>query len=321
MKKFGLIKFSDGLAVKDVESKSLQVKTLKQKQQDMKEEDIEKKKIADSMGIDSDDIISVISIEDREGGSKLFNYDMEGAQKPLIVRLKNNKFKVLKEDENGEKKEMVGFEATPVSKQVASLLKDTNNNLFTTLKPGEVRAGKTNPNQNEYNIFQIKRAGESKDDDLNNLLFVSTSGRTDMNIIESRERGEFRFDKAPQSTVYPQNIYIENSNGVTKKKEITYSDQTIKFPDIEKRKELLEKLIEIEDMIQKIIDTSENIEEKKDMPTADISDELADSKNKLPDLYSTRSKILYELGMKEKDIIKAEEELEHMERPGFRSRV
>lgn len=184
----GLIKLSEALVVKDMKPGSLQVVPLEKKKEEVAKEEFEKQEIAKVIGVEPDDILSVISIEDREGGSKLFNYDMTNVQKPLIARLRNNRFKVLKEDADGKKTEMIGFEATPVSKQVASLLKDTRNNLFTELEPGEVRAGKTNPNQSEYNIFQIRRAGESRDDDLNNLLFVSTSGKTDMNIIESRDR-------------------------------------------------------------------------------------------------------------------------------------
>lgn len=183
----GLIKLSENLVVKDVKSSSLQVVSLEKKKEELTKEEVEKQEIARVIGVEPDEILSVISIEDREGGSKLFNHDMTNVQKPLIARLRNNNFKVLKEDENGKKTEMIGFDATPVSNQVASLLKDTRNNLFTKLQPGEIKAGKTNPNQSEYNIFQIKRAGESIDDDLNNLLFVSTSGRTDMNIIESRD--------------------------------------------------------------------------------------------------------------------------------------
>lgn len=318
----GLIKLSDSLVVKDMKPDSLQVVPLEKKKEELEKEDFEKQEIARVIGVEPDEILSVISIEDREGGSKLFNYDMTDVQKPLIARLRNNKFKVLKEDADGKKTEMIGFEATPVSKQVASLLKDTKNNLFTELQPGEVRAGKINPNQSEYNIFQIRRAGESRDDDLNNLLFVSTTGKTDMNVIESRERGEFRFARVPQSTIYPQNVYVENSNGVTKKKEITHTDNgSISFNDIERRKKLLEKLLEIDKTITEIEHESTE-PTRRDSNDPDISDVLADGKRRLPDLYSRRDEILKSLGMEERDMIKiTEEELGDDFRPGVRSRV
>lgn len=317
----GLIKLSDELVVKDMKPDSLQVVPLSKKKEEMEKQEIEKQEIAKVIGVEPDDILSVIRIEDREGGSKLFNHEMSNVQKPLIARLRNNNFKVLSEDESGNKTEMIGFDATPVSKQVASLLKDTRNNLFTELQAGEIKAGKTNPNQEDYNIFQIRRAGESIDDDSNNLLFVSTTGKTDMNVIESRERGEFRFAKVPQSSIYPQNIYLENNNGTTKKKEITHEESTINLTDIEKRKKLLEELLEIDSKITQV-ENSKSEPIKRDSNDLDISDALADDKRKLPDLYSRRAEILKNLGIEERDIIKAtEEELGDDFRPGVRSRV
>lgn len=297
----GLVKLSDSMVVKDVKANgSLQVVPLDKKKEEIKEEAIEKQEIANAIGVQPDEIFGVIRIEDRDGGSKLFNHDMTNVQKPLIVRLRNNNFKVLKDAGNGNITEMIGFDATPVSKQVASLLKDTRSDLFTNLKAGEVRAGKTNPNQNEYNIFQIRRAGESIDDDSNNLLFVSTSGKTDMNIIESRDRGEVRFSETPQSTIYPKNIYLESSSGTTKKKEIVHDEQNIDSRDIARRAVLLKKLLRVDDKIKKIDDTE-----------------------RLSELYSERTELLNELGMNEKDLIRAREEQEMDDwGPGFkRSRV
>lgn len=193
--------------------------------------------------------MSVIRIEDRDGGSKLFNYDMEDTDKPLIARLRNNKFVVLSEGENGELEKMIGYEATPVSKQVASLLKDTNSG-FTSIKPGDVKAGKTNPDQSKYDIYQIRRAGESMDDDLNNLLYVGCSGETDMNVIESKDNGEVRFAGARQSSIYPESIYLENSAGTQQKRQVTYEQEdTITFEDIEKRKDDLKKSLQAEQEI------------------------------------------------------------------------
>lgn len=291
----GGMDLSKKVVVKDIENKSLQVIPLEQKEEEIKEEEQEKQKIAEALGVEADDVLSVISIEDKQGGSKLFNQDMKAATKPLIVRLKNNKFKVLQEDKNGEKTEIIGFEATPVSKQVASLLKDTRNNLFTDLKPGEVKAGKTNPNQSDYNIFQIRRAGENKADDSNQLLFVGCCGETDMNIIESRENGQFRFDRVPNKAVYPKNIYIEDGNGVTKKKELTYEEPKIKYQDIRARRKLLDEVKQIERKIEKCNDRQEKL-----------------------DLYSKRADILKDLGIKESESTKTMKDIEDELLPGGR---
>ena len=241
---FGLINEDDINFVKDVQDEkangigSLQVVPLEKKREEKDHEEVQRQRVAQTIGVDSEEILSVIRIEDRDGGSKLFNYDMEDTDKPLIARLRNNKFVVLSEGENGELEKMIGYEATPVSKQVASLLKDTNSG-FTSIKPGDVKAGKTNPDQSKYDIYQIRRAGESMDDDLNNLLYVGCSGETDMNVIESKDNGEVRFAGARQSSIYPESIYLENSAGTQQKRQVTYEQEdTITFEDIEKRKDV-----------------------------------------------------------------------------------
>ena len=219
------------------------------KREEKDHEEVQRQRVAQTIGVDSEEILSVIRIEDRDGGSKLFNYDMEDTDKPLIARLRNNKFVVLSEGENGKLEKMIGYEATPVSKQVASLLKDTNSG-FTSIKPGDVKAGKTNPNQSKYDIYQIRRAGESMDDDLNNLLYVGCSGETDMNVIESKDNGEVRFAGARQSSIYPESIYLENSAGTQQKRHVTYEQEdTITLEDIAKRNDDLKKSLQAEQEI------------------------------------------------------------------------
>lgn len=309
----GLINVDDVNFVKDIQDEqtngigSLQVVSSEKMKEEKNHEEAEKQKIATVIGVDPEMILSVIRIEDRDGGSKLFNYDMEDTDKPLIARLRNNKFMVLSESENGELREMIGYEATPVSRQVASLLKDTSNE-FTSLKPGDVKAGKTNPDQGEYDIYQIKRAGESQDDDLNNLLYVSCSGKTDMNIIESKENGEVRFARAPQSSIYPENIYLENNAGTAKKREVTYEDgekePVIQFDDIEKRKEILEKLLEIEREIEELQDSKS-----------------PEDQERLSQLYADRLMYLNELDITEKEAVQLQQEYDEYTRSGRRPRA
>lgn len=298
----GLINDNDINFVKDVQDEktsdigSLQVVPSDKMKEEKNHEDAEKQRIAKAIGVDPEDILSVIRIEDRDGGSKLFNYDLKDTDKPLMARLRNNKFKVLSENEDGELKEMIGYEATPVSKQVASLLKDTSSG-FTSIKPGDVKAGKTNPDQSKYDIYQIKRAGESMDDDSNNLLYVGCSGETDMNVIESRDNGEVRFARAPQSTVYPENIYLENSAGTPKKREVTYEGQedenNIKFDDVARRKEVMRKLLEVESEI-------EELEASKS----------SENQGRLSQLYSERLMYLNELEITEKEAFRMQKEYE-----------
>lgn len=314
----GLIKISDKLVVKEIEEKglqksknsSLEVVSLDKKKEEMTKEEIEKQEIAKELGEDPENIVSVIRIEDRDGGSKLFNHDVKGNSKPLIVRFKNNNFKLMEETNDGKKKELKGFDVTPVSKQVASLLKDTRDSLFTNLKPGEIKAGKTNPNQERYDIFQVRRAGESLDDDSNQLLYVGFSGKTDMNVIESRDNGDVRFAKTPISSIYPKSVYIENNIGYSGEKNITSVEQdnnketsnNIKFNDIARRHALLKRLDEIEKSISKI-------EQDKQIGESDKEEKSGfDGSNKLGDLYSQRSEVLRELGVNESEAVRVEEE-------------
>ena len=83
-------------------------------------------------------------------------------------------------------------------------------------------------------------------------------------------------------------------------------------------------LMEIEEEIVQI-DTNKGIGTSMDTPrdkvestneeTKDISDYLADDSRKLPDLYSQRSKILMELGMDESQLVRLDEEIEHVHGP------
>lgn len=341
----GLINLSEELALQDIEHSdmeksefgSLKVVSMQRRKEELTKEEMEKQEIAKVLGEDPDNIVNVIRIEDRDAGSKLFNYDMEDKAVPIMVRFKNDNFKLMEEKEDGSKVELQGFEATPVSKQVASLLKDTSMGLFINLKPGEVKAGKTNPNQERYDIFQIRRAGESRDDDSNQLLYAGFSGKTDVSVIQRMENGDTQFARVPVSSVYPKNIYIEDNTGDLEKSTIiheqddnmqrdVHDEPTVKFDDIEKRKELLEKVLEIERQIVEIekqgeagssLDSlSKNTGHEENDP--DISDSFANRSKELPDLYSQRSKILTKLGMNEADLKKSQEMADDDWMPGGR---
>lgn len=356
----GLLSISEGLAIKELEPEkqeettnlrggNLKIVPLKEKRAERTKEELEKEEIAKQLGEKPEDVLSVIRIEDREGGSKLFNDSLTQNSKPLIIRLKNNNFKVMEEKDDGTRIEIQGFEATPVAKQVASLLKDTAHNHDTYIKAGEIKAGKTNPNEERYNLFQIRRAGESKDDDSNHLLFVGFSGDTDLSIIENRENGNAIFDKVHQRSIYPRSVYMESNNGENKKTDIIQEDEnidksdasnvSITYDDISSKMSILEELKDVEMQIREIEGvtghdercankhythshyqpTNKDLSKHKesDSYNPDISDSFTDDSRKLPDLYSRRAQLLQMLNLTLSDII---EEIEEEYYRGSRSK-
>ena len=129
-----------------------------------------------------------------------------------------------------------------------------------------------------------------------------------MNIIESKENGEVRFARAPQSSIYPENIYLENNAGTAKKREVTYEDgekePVIQFDDIEKRKEILEKLLEIEREIEELQDSKS-----------------PEDQERLSQLYADRLMYLNELDITEKEAVQLQQEYDEYTRSGRRPRA
>lgn len=344
----GLLSISEGLAIKEMEPEmqtqemsnskggKLKIVPLKEKREERTKEELEKEEIARQLGEKPEDILSVIRIEDRDGGSKLFNDSLTQNARPLIIRMRNNNFKVMEEKDDGTREEIQGFEATPVSKQVASLLKDTAHNHDTYVKAGEIKAGKTNPNEERYNIYQIRRAGESKDNDSNNLLFAGFSGNTDLTLIENKQNGNAVFDGVPQKSIYPRSVYMESNIGENKKTEMVKDDDhvpetnpPVSYTDLCEKIEVLEELKEVEMEIREIegetghdercasehythshYDKNNNdlSKAKHDESDPDISDTFTDDSRKLPDLYSRRSELLQKLNLSPSDTLEEIEE-------------
>ena len=345
----GLIKLSDKIAVKEIEPQSrqkehgnsLKVVSFAEKKEEQTKDEIEKQKMARGLNIDSDEIVSVIRIDDKDGGSKLLNDSRGMDDGPVyIIRTKNgyteNKFITAKGTRDGGYEQIQGFESTPAVKEVAASFKDTQNSMYTVaLKPGEIRAGKMHSMDDDYKFFLIKRAGESIDNGSNSFLYVGTSGETDMSLIENRESGERQFVQLPVSRVYPSSIYLENNRGYGQKTELLTPDNDkandedvpqpeISFNDIIEKKKLLEKLKKIESRIVEIEDRNEKGPIEPD--SAEMSENDARSRdsfdlnpNELDSLYTERSQILKQLGMDESKAIQEperEEEFEHI--PGQR---
>lgn len=344
----GLIKLSKDLVIKEVEpddekkEKSLKVVSLQEKQAEKTKEELEKQKIAKDLGVDSDYIVSMIKIEDKDEGSKLLNDKTDKNDTKYIIRTKDgavsNKFITVRENDKGKFEQLQGYEITPVAKEVAHVLRDTvgNKNEPVKLKPGEIRAGKGNPNQTKYNYFQIRRRGVDDTKEDNYLLFIGEMGETDLNLIESRNTGDKKFVNVPTSKVYPENIYMEGRADTDREREVRVTqfkddveekqevvekkeeqdkpvqDDEIKFEDISKRKELLERLNIVEDRIMAIesrtghneqcvenciqIDDEDTIHSSTEV---DMSYELGDEKRELPDLYDQRSTLLAQLNIDE----------------------
>lgn len=344
----GLIKLSKDLVIKEVEpddekkEKSLKVVSLQEKQAEKTKEELEKQKVAKDLGVDSDYIVSMIKIEDKDEGSKLLNDKADKNDTKYIIRTRDgavsSKFITARETEDGKFEQLQGYEITPVAKEVAHVLRDTvgNKNEPVKLKPGEIRAGKGNPNQTKYNYFQIRRRGVDDTKEDNYLLFIGEMGETDLNLIESRNTGDKKFVNVPTSKVYPENIYMEGRADTDREREVRVTqfkddveekqevvekkeeqdkpvqDDEIKFEDISKRKELLERLNIVEDRIMAIesrtghneqcvenciqIDDEDTIHSSTE---ADMSYELGDEKRELPDLYDQRSTLLAQLNIDE----------------------
>ena len=91
----GLIKLSKDLVVKEVESddkekeNSLKVVSLQEKQAEKTKEEIEKQKVAKDLGVDSDYIVSMIKIEDKDEGSKLLNDKADKNDTKYIIRTRD----------------------------------------------------------------------------------------------------------------------------------------------------------------------------------------------------------------------------------------
>ena len=167
-----------------------------------------KAEVAESIGAKRDDILAAIIIHDRDVGSQMFNQKLsKTANEILLVRLPNNRFELLEKDTSGEYHQLQGLEVTALGNKVAPLLKDKVGGLYTHLYPGEAVAGKTVEGQTDYDIFQIRAAGESIDDGLNHMVYVSCNGKSRMDVI-TNVNGGYELDFAKTTSVYPESVVM-----------------------------------------------------------------------------------------------------------------
>ncbi len=260
-----------------------------------KEEDKEKVEIANSIGEEPDNILNIVRINDRYAGSKLFDTTIEHGARVNLVRLTNNKFKLLEERQDGKYTELKGYEVTPVSKElfpsIASQFDKTSD-----LNVGDVRTGKTRI-QERYNIFQIKGRGDTGEG--NSLLYVGVNDKSQMDMMENRDNG-YEFERVKDlNDKYPRKVIVNGKEEKVYVKEVEEKKENVQIQNnylykdyLMERYKLEQKLLETEEEIDKILDSEE-----------DKDDELSV-------LYNKRTDILSKLNLDEKEFLE-EMDIEH----------
>ena len=305
----------------------LKIVPIKEKEKAKTQNEIEKAKMAKELDVEPEDIMSVIRFADREVASQYFNETVDMDHSAVLVRLKNNKFWMMLEDGEGKLAKQQGMEVSPASKLLADKLQDTHHKGDTWVLPGDMVAGKTNPNSERYDFFEVMLPGESRTDGASSAMYVGLSDNNvqDMRIITSRNNNVYELDEAHTRSIVPSKVYINSNRGeraemdldtskeheLSEKKEKGTESQSASLEDLAKQQELLERLLEIEKEIQNTENDgpAEPPSKDKDKTDPDISDDLADETRKLPDLYQQRSEILTELGVKETDSVDQEQEI------------
>lgn len=260
---------------------------LNDKENMKQQEDKEKNDIARSIGEQDDDILNIVRINDKDAGSKLFDVDMNTDSKIDIVRLRNNKFKILKENGDGTYSELKGYEVTPILE--GGLFDAIANIMYlkNKLNEGTIEQAGKSKSQNKYNLFIVKGKGDTGQG--NKILYLGVDNKSQIDVIDNRDKfGGIKLEETDISDIYPKKI-IMNGKEVTvkekpveeeKQKECNMIDNSYKDYIYDKH-ELKKELLEIEEKIDKILDTDENTEE-------------------LDELYSRRTEILAKLNINEK---------------------
>ncbi len=329
LKSFGVLDNSSNLVIEEIEGReknqgnTLRASTLEEKESVRKQDEEKKQKMAKDLGIDSDDIVSVIRIDDKEVGSKFYNDpSINNNGTPYVVRTRDgviqSKFIIVKENEEGKFEKLEGYESTPASRELASLLKD-NQSLKdeVALKRGDIRVGKANTTNEDYNYFLIRGNGESEYGEPKNLLYVGTFGDTQMSVIEHADRGERALVPVPVSSVFPSRIYLENNRGNNKTTELSAGEENINSPsskisfnDINEKKELLQKLKSIENRISEIENKTKPENDKSLQGEYDEELETGEDTKDLNSLYGERGRILKQLGLDESTVINEKDDID-----------
>ena len=214
---------------KDIESK-YKVINGKQMEKEQSKEDEEREKIADSLGEDKNNVLCAMRINDKETFSQIADTRIApDGTTVLLVRLANNNFKLVRENDDKSLTELKGYDITPVAKHIAPLLKDKVGNLYSNFNAGDAITGKSIEGQRKYDMYQIRAAGESNDDGANTLLYVNASGKERMELIKNVDEG-YELEIGDAEPQFPSAAVIGG-----KKKE---------FKDVELEEEVKEEYLE-----------------------------------------------------------------------------
>ena len=154
------------------------------------QEDQEREKMAKALGEDKRNVLCAMRINDKETFSEIADtHIQQDGTTVLLVRLANNNFKLVRENDDKSLTEIKGYDITPVAKHIAPLLKDKVGNLYSNFNAGDVVTGKSMEGQRKYDMYQIRVAGESNDDGPNTLLYVNASGKARMELIKNVDEG------------------------------------------------------------------------------------------------------------------------------------
>lgn len=238
--------------------------TKEQRKKQEKKVDKEKTEVAEAIGVDPSEIISVIRFKSSESFGQIMNKNTSTTNTYVAIRFKNDKFKCYKEDESKKKgqkgyEEVSDYSVTPVMQELAPAMKDTAHSGITDVYAWEAKAGKTNENSNRYDVVQIVIAGSNPNDDKDTIIRVTSDGDVTIDAVTNHGDG-YDFDRNGVEITYPsKNMVIgereyEIHDKDTAEKEHSPKSQEMNksvqfYQDIEKRIALLEELMQIDDLI------------------------------------------------------------------------
>lgn len=298
--------------------------------------DEEKRRIAEALGIDPAEILSIIRLKSVDAASEMTNMHLYDTNANIVVRLRNNNFKMLREVGEGTSPieqridtpdgvksymEIQDYEINSVMREVAPALKDTAHRGYTDLLAGEVQAGKTRPESNIYDIIKIRRAGEAKMDDNDYLVYIGLTGDDRVADVVTNHGNGLDFDRDGVEITYPRDVCIQGKEyGIHDKdtaehERETHNDGIDLDGALSKRIALLEELLAIEELI--------NAEEQNTIPDPTIvagqvlggngikkGIEYSEESRqvRLDEAYSRRGEILLQLGYNESELQAAKDE-------------
>lgn len=318
--------------------------TKQQRKEKNKEVDKEKQEIADSIGVDPSEIISIIRFKSPESFGQIMNMDTNKTNTYVAIRFKNGNFKCYMEEEKksrgrksvkteeGKKtyKEVSDYSVTLVMNQIAPAMKDkSGSGLITDVYAWEAQAGKTNENSNKYDVVQINIAGSNPNDNRDTLIRITTCGKVTVDAVTNHGDG-YDFDRNGVEKMYPDgDVVIGSKEYKIHDKETAQKERSVEkeepnnsvtfYQDIEKRIALLEELMEIDEKIYELendVLPDVTIIAGKVIGGEGVREGLEYSEEsrqvQIDEAVSRRGEILQELGYSESDLEYAKKEAEKM---------